>query len=77
MRLGKVARLAETQGGRWEALLEALQAERAARLTRGQRVRPPAAEGVPGGRSRTGGNCSAKDSRRWIRSASVRTVDEG
>jgi hypothetical protein len=35
--LGKVARLAEAQGGRWTTLLEALQRERMARLAQGQR----------------------------------------
>jgi hypothetical protein len=34
MLISKVARLAQEKGGRWQALLEALQAERARRLAR-------------------------------------------
>jgi hypothetical protein len=49
MLLGKVARLAEEKGGQWAVLLAALQAERAARMARGQRRRPPAtAASAPG-----------------------------
>jgi hypothetical protein len=44
MLVGKVGRLAEEKGGRWSTLLEALEAERTARLGRGRRpmaVVPP------------------------------------
>jgi hypothetical protein len=37
MLIGKVARFAEEKGGRWQALLGALQAERGRRLARGRR----------------------------------------
>jgi hypothetical protein len=39
MLIGKVATLAEAQGGRWTVLLEALQRERARRLAK--RRQPP------------------------------------
>jgi hypothetical protein len=41
MLLGKVTRLAEAKGGPWEVLRQALQAERADRITRGQRRSGP------------------------------------
>lgn len=53
MLLGKVERLAEERGGQWAALLAALQAERAARVARGQRRRPPTTEGAADGEAPT------------------------
>jgi hypothetical protein len=43
--LGKVDRLAAAQGGRWRALLEALVAERQARVAKGQRPKPSLVKG--------------------------------
>jgi hypothetical protein len=47
MLISKVARFAEEHGGRWQALLAALQAERAQRLARGRRR--PVLTPVPAG----------------------------
>jgi hypothetical protein len=46
MLIGKLTGLAEAQGGRWVVLLQALQAEREARLARGKRPKVSPVEGA-------------------------------